>query len=104
MRRLDDASKLTVVLITHKFREVEKFAQDVTVLRGGRLAGSLSQKEASKNELAGMMFGSNVPDRPGFPAPAAANETVPYLRIADLHADGERGTPALNGVDIVVRP
>ena len=104
MRRLANANELTVVLITHKFREVEKFAQDVTVLRGGRLAGSLSQKEASKNALAGMMFGSNVPDRPRFSATSPANETAPYLRIADLHADGERGTPVLNGVDIAVRP
>ena len=104
MRRLANANELTVVLITHKFREVEKFAQDVTVLRGGKLAGSLSQKEASKDTLASMMFGRNVLARPRFSTTAVANETAPYLRIADLHADGERGTPVLNGVDIAVRP
>jgi simple sugar transport system ATP-binding protein len=104
MRGLANANRLTVVLITHKFREVEKFAQDVTVLRAGKLAGSLSQKEASKEALAAMMFGASTLDKPHFLTTASANETSPYLHIADLHADGARGTPVLNGVNITVHP
>ena len=34
-RRLADAGRLTVVLITHKLREVIEFAQEVTILREG---------------------------------------------------------------------
>ena len=103
MRGLANANELTVVLITHKFREVDKFAQDVTVLRAGRLAGSLSQKDASKEALAAMMFGGML-DRPPLLTTAGIKETSPYLQIAGLHADGDRGTPVLNGVDIMVHP
>ena len=37
-RKLADAGLLTVVPITHKFREVRAHAGAVTVLRGGRIA------------------------------------------------------------------
>ena len=32
--------ELTVLMITHKFREVMAFADEVTILRRGRLAGA----------------------------------------------------------------
>jgi simple sugar transport system ATP-binding protein len=59
------AGRLSVVLITHKFREVERFAQDVTVLRGGRLAGQGAVADLTRADLARMMVG---------PAPGAARE------------------------------
>jgi ABC-type uncharacterized transport system ATPase subunit len=104
MRNLANASKLTVVLITHKFREVEQFAQDVTVLRGGKLAGSVDQKDASKETLATMMFGGGTAEKSRVTKPATVADGVPYLKIHELIADGDRGTPVLNGVSIDVRP
>jgi len=104
MRRLASADELTVVLITHKFREVDKFAQEVTVLRGGKLVGSLNRKAASKETLAALMFGKSTLDKPRFLTKASTNETSPCLHIAELHADGDRGTPVLNGVNIAVYP
>ena len=35
IRAMAHAGRLTVVMITHKFREVIEFADDVTVLRRG---------------------------------------------------------------------
>jgi simple sugar transport system ATP-binding protein len=104
MRRLANAHELTVVLITHKFREVDKFAEDVTVLRAGKLAGSLSREVATKEALAAMMFGKNTLDKPHLSTKVSTNETSPFLHIAELHADGDRGTPVLNGVNIAVYP
>jgi len=40
IRALCLAGRITVPLITHKFREVRRFADDVTVLRRGRFSGS----------------------------------------------------------------
>jgi simple sugar transport system ATP-binding protein len=68
------------------------------------LAGSISQKEASKEALATMMFGTGTLDKPPVLTTASANGASPYLRIADLHADGDRGTAVLNGVNITVHP
>jgi simple sugar transport system ATP-binding protein len=106
MRRLVNDGQLTVVLITHKFREVEQFAQDVTVLRAGRIAGHLDAAEATGSRLASMMFGmadvekvSTVTARSNPP-----KGDLPYLAISNLQANGDRGTPALTGTNITVKP
>ena len=39
LREMTKAGELSVVLITHKLREVMAFAEQVTVLRRGRLVG-----------------------------------------------------------------
>ena len=39
LRQMSARSELTVLMITHKFREVMAFADEVTVLRRGQLAG-----------------------------------------------------------------
>lgn len=57
LRDLTKAGRLSVVLITHKFREVRAFAEDVTVLRGGRLVGAGKVAELNDADLAGLMFG-----------------------------------------------
>ncbi len=40
MRDLTTRGELTVLMITHKFREVMAYADDVTVLRKGRQVGT----------------------------------------------------------------
>ena len=51
------AGDLTVLMITHKFREVMKFADEVTVLRTGRFAGKGLVKDLSPTEMSAMMIG-----------------------------------------------
>jgi simple sugar transport system ATP-binding protein len=51
---------LTVLMITHKFREVMKYCHDVTVLRTGKLAGAGSVKELTPAEMSAMMIGSET--------------------------------------------
>ncbi|MEO0821298.1 MAG: ABC transporter ATP-binding protein [Pseudomonadota bacterium] len=90
MRRLSDTGALSVVLITHKFREVMAFARTVSVLRGGRHVGSATVAGTDEAALAGIMFGEA---RPRAPADRAAMPPAPpYLEIAGLRARGDRGT------------
>ncbi|KAA0595364.1 simple sugar transport system ATP-binding protein [Azospirillum lipoferum] len=95
------AGRLSVLIITHKFREVMAFADDVTVLRRGRLAGSGAVADHTPDSLARLMIGDSstaVPvERRGPPGTAAR------LRIAGLRADDDGGLPALHGVDLTVR-
>ena len=60
LRNLVNAGELTVLMITHKFKEVMKFCDDVTVLRTGRLAGQGSVKELSPADMSTMMIGSET--------------------------------------------
>ena len=64
-RKLADAGLLTVVLITHKFREVRAHAGEVTVLRGGRNAGGGKVAALDTDALIEMTFGAR-------PAPVSA--------------------------------
>jgi simple sugar transport system ATP-binding protein len=51
------AGHLSVLLITHKFREVMGFCDDVTILRRGKVAGAGKVKNLSTDQMAAMMMG-----------------------------------------------
>lgn len=102
VRRLANDGHLTVVLITHKLREVMQFAQDVSILRAGRVVAQLDVRDASEERLATPMFGDmrRAERAPGGTVAAAALAT--YLAIDGLSADGDRGTPAIVGANLRV--
>jgi simple sugar transport system ATP-binding protein len=59
MRSLVDSGK-SIIFITHKLREVLKFADRITVIRGGKVVGTTTPKEADQKQLAAMMVGRDV--------------------------------------------
>ena len=52
--------EITALMITHKFREVEAFCDDVSVLRRGAKVGGGKVGELSTREMAAMMIGDAV--------------------------------------------
>jgi len=99
LRRLRDSGK-TIVFITHKLREVMEIADRITVMRRGRVVGSLSREEAEPRKLARMMVGREVVFRIEKP-PARPGE--PVLQVEDLWVRGEHGRWAVRGVSFEVR-
>jgi simple sugar transport system ATP-binding protein len=91
---------LTVLMITHKLREVAAFADDVTVMRRGQVVGSRAVQSLSMAEVAEMMVGTQ----------AAATTTQRHLRapgavrvdIQGLQAVNDRGIPALQQLSLAV--
>ncbi|MCD6426093.1 MAG: ABC transporter ATP-binding protein [Anaerolineales bacterium] len=59
MRSLVDSGK-SIIFITHKLREVLTFADRITVIRGGKVIGTTTPKDANQNNLAAMMVGRDV--------------------------------------------
>ena len=57
LRGMTEAGDLTILMITHKFREVTAYADDVTVLRRGRVVGSGSVSDLSVDDMSRMMIG-----------------------------------------------
>ncbi len=57
MRRFVADDRRAIVLITHKLREALSIADDVTVLRGGRVAWSGAASDATEPQLVGAMLG-----------------------------------------------
>jgi simple sugar transport system ATP-binding protein len=56
LRGMVAAGDLTILMITHKFRKVMAFADEVTILRRGKLAGQGHVKDLSPDAMARMMI------------------------------------------------
>ena len=66
VRELTRAGRLTVLMITHKFREVMAFADAVSVLRRGKYAGEGRVADLNPTSMAEMMVGSrDIPQAHG---------------------------------------
>src|SRR5499426_1306751 len=59
LRRMREQGK-TVIIITHKLSEVLAISDEVTVMRDGRVVGSLKTSETTAAELARLMVGRDV--------------------------------------------
>ena len=65
VRDLAHSGQLTIVIITHKLKEVGKFVDEVTVLRRGRFAGAGTVRDLGPEDLTAMMIGGAArPRRP----------------------------------------
>ncbi|MCB2101901.1 MAG: ATP-binding cassette domain-containing protein, partial [Rhodobacterales bacterium] len=92
---------LTVLMITHKFREVMAFADEVSVLRRGRYVGGGRTADLTPDDMARMMVGAEVV-KEGMER--AANEPgAVRLRLEGLSAEDDTGLPAVTGVSLSVR-
>ena len=87
------AGRLSVLMITHKLREVVAFADEVTVLRRGRVVGRGRMETLSAADLAGMMIGGGeLPP----PAQRVAHATGQVrLRLDRLGVDDDKGHRAV---------
>lgn len=101
IRGMARAGRLSVLIITHKFREVMAFADDVSVLRRGRLTGSGLVAGHTPDTLARLMIGDTAVAAPA--ARAATPQTDVRLEVVGLHAQDDAGNPAVRGVDVRVR-
>jgi len=101
LRRLV-AEGLSVVFISHKLAEVRAICDRVSVLRRGRMTGTVPGS-TDERELARMMVG-----RPTFGVGRGADRVAPVatpvLRVQGLTASGLHGLDALHGVSFDVAP
>ena len=100
LRDMAHAGRVTVAMITHKFREVLRFADDVSVLRHGRLVGGGPVAGLTAAALAGQMIGA----QPATPKVARAHPALRgcRLEIDDLTVMGDQGTPAVRNLSVTV--
>ncbi|WP_214105876.1 ABC transporter ATP-binding protein [Acrocarpospora catenulata] len=90
----------SVVIITHKLGEVFDIADRCTVLRGGRVVGTVTTAEASVRDLVRMMVGRevllNVPR-------AAAEPGAVVLEVRGVHLRDDDGRTRLEDVNLSIR-
>ena len=95
------AGQLSVLMISHKFREVMAYADEVTVLRKGKWVGTGKVKDLTTQQMADMMMGgaSTVTAAARGDAPAGPVR----LALEKITADDDVGVPAVEGVTLEVR-
>ena len=89
-----------LVFISHKVHEVLDLSDRITVLRNGRVVGTLPAAEATRERLVEMMVGHHVAaEEPPPRGVAGASRLV----VTDLRVESDRGTEAVGGVSFEVR-
>ena len=90
----------SIILITHKLKEIKASADYCTIIRLGKYIDTVKVDEVTESELASMMVGRNVNfevDKP---------EMTPgdvVLEVKDLHGVDYRGVEILKGLNLHVR-
>ena len=99
LERLKDEGK-TVILITHKLREIMEITDDVSVMRRGTMVGHVATAKTSPAELAEMMVGRKVlleVDK----TPAKPGRTI--LEVKNLNVTDQWGVNRLKDVSLTIR-
>ncbi|GAB4384882.1 ABC transporter ATP-binding protein [Albidovulum sp.] len=99
LRNLKEQGK-TVILITHKLREIMEITDSVSVMRRGEMTATLRTAETSPEQLAELMVGRKVlldvekaPARPG----------RLVLEVEDLRVTDADGVERLKGIGLTIR-
>jgi simple sugar transport system ATP-binding protein len=99
LRGLKEQGK-TVILITHKLREIMDVTDTVSVMRRGEMTATVKTRETSPEGLAELMVGRKVllqVDK----APAQPGETV--LEVTGLNVRDAAGVERLKNVSLTIR-
>ena len=90
----------SVILITHKLKEITASSDNCTIIRQGKYIQTVKVADVNENELAAMMVGRDVNFK------VDKKEMEPgevVLEVKDLHAKDYRGVEILKGFNLNVR-
>jgi general nucleoside transport system ATP-binding protein len=90
----------TVILITHKLREIMEITDTVSVMRRGQMTATVKTKDTNPEELAELMVGRKVLLHVE-KKPATPGEMV--LEVENLRVRDEVGVERLKGVSLTIR-
>jgi simple sugar transport system ATP-binding protein len=97
--RLRDEGK-TIILITHKLREIMDVTDTVSVMRQGEMTATVRTSETSPEDLAELMVGRKVLLRVD---KTVAKPKKRVLEVSDLNVVDEKGVQRLKNVSLKVR-
>jgi simple sugar transport system ATP-binding protein len=76
---------LSIIFITHKLREVMEVSDRVTVLRNGKVIGTVKTTDTSETELARMMIGRSFVNQTSIES-SANNQSDTILELTNVYA------------------
>ena len=100
LKEMAARQEITVLMITHKFREVTAFCDTVTVLRRGRFVGSARVGEVSTSEMARWMIGDTQIRERAPRADTDNSETV--LELSKICVKNAEGVDVISSLELKV--
>ena len=90
----------SIILISHKLKEIKQSADFCTIIRAGKYIDTVDVEKVDENEMASMMVGRKVAFRVDKPdrEPGAV-----VLDVKDLHCNDYRGIEVVKGLDLQVK-
>ena len=90
----------SIILITHKLKEITASSDNCTIIRQGKYIDTVKVDEVNENDLAAMMVGRDV----NFQVEKREQEPGEIvLDVKNIHAKDYRGVEILNGLNLNVR-
>lgn len=99
MRRLVAEGK-SIILITHKLKEIMEISDRVTIIRRGKVIDTVETNQTNPQELAEKMVGRGVSFKVDKQEPQIGQ---PVLKLSDLKTKDKHGLHVLNGLNLEVR-
>jgi len=93
-----------IVLITHKLKEVLECADRITVLRTGKVAGTLLRSEANEECLISLMFEKKLGSPIVTHKKVSPEKVSPLLELRDVSTHVEGLETSLKAIDLKVNP
>jgi len=103
LRAMTRAGEVTVLMITHKLREVMAFADEMAVLRRGKLVGKGRTAELTLAVMAQLMVGTReIPRSHARKMARPRDGGAPRLVVRDLRVEDDAGRPAVDGLSLTI--
>lgn len=99
MKRLISEGK-SIILITHKLKEIMEVSDRVTIIRKGQGIGTITTSETNPDQLAEMMVGRQVVFKT---EKTDATPKEPVLQISGLNVKDNRGVDRVKDLSLTVR-
>jgi len=94
---------VTVILITHKLREIMDITDTVSVLRLGEMVAQRKTKDTSMNELAELMVGRKLESRNYHRDKQLPADTLTGIEVNNLRVVDDAGKTRINDISFSVR-
>lgn len=98
IKQLTQSHNLSVLMISHKFKEVMTYSDAVTVLRKGEQVASLATADCNQTQLAKLMIGSEISSQNQERVSQQGAEVM--LQIKDLEVVNQSGIKCIDGLSL----
>jgi ribose transport system ATP-binding protein len=94
---------VAIIYISHRMEEIEEIADRATVMRNGRVAGTVDPRTATRQDVIELMVGRAEDEQFGHTAGADRGRVLLEVRGLAVHASGHRpGRTDPAGIDLTV--